>query len=219
MNYILAAFGIVLASSAHAQVSVSLGPSFATLAPRQQDTYRSASADGQLGYHLGLGYEHQLGPRFALYSELQFSRQRVQLVLEDRSIADGGYTGRYKLGISYLHLPVLLRANIGPAYVEAGPQASFSLAAHEKGTESLGRIWGSYDYSFDRRATDHYRRFDGGLAVGAGIRLGKGFGLGARASAGLVSVTHFNQPLGDFRGELKNRAVQASISYQLKSGS
>jgi hypothetical protein len=52
-----------------------------------------------------------------------------------------------------------------------------------------------------------------------GVQLPSGFGLGLRASAGLVSLTHIFQPIGSFRGDLKNRTVQASLSYRFKSGS
>ncbi|OGX82032.1 hypothetical protein BEN47_05290 [Hymenobacter lapidarius] len=212
-------FLLLAAGSARAQLSVQSGANFATLSTQQNDGYRRATADGQPGYHLGLGFERRLTKRLALYSELQFSRQQVQLAVEDNSISDGYYDSRYRLGLSYLHLPVLLRANFGPTYVEAGPQASFLLAAHERGTESLSTLGGAYQVSFDRPATDRYRRFDAGLCVGAGVRLPAGFGLGLRASAGLVSLTHFSQPIGSFRGELKNRAVLVSLSYRFRSGS
>jgi hypothetical protein len=210
---------LLAAGSAQAQLSVQAGPNFASLATQQRRADQRATADGQPGYHLGVGYEQRLTKRLGLYSGLQFSRQRVQLDVEDGSISHDYYASQYRLSMSYLHLPVLLRANFGPAYVEAGPQGCFLLAAHEKGTERISTFKGWYDVSFHRPATDRYRRFDGGLCVGAGLQLPAGFGLGLRAGAGLVSLTHFFQPLGSFRGDLKIRTVQASLSYRFKAGS
>jgi hypothetical protein len=147
---------------------------------------------------------------------VQFSRQRVNLDVEDFSVADGGYAANYRLRLSYLNVPVLLRATFGKFYLEAGPQLGIQLAAHETGDESIGTIAGTFESSFDRAATDHYRRVDLGLSVGAGVKLPAGLGLGVRAYTGLLSLTPEFPQRPSYYGSLKNQVVQASVSYQLK---
>jgi hypothetical protein len=205
---------LLLAGTAHAQLGVKVGVNFATLATEQRGEDRKASSDGQLGYQVGVFYEKQLTPRLSLLSEVQYSRQRMNLHVEDYSISDGGYASDYALQLHYLNVPILARIYLGKFYVEAGPQGSFQLAAHEKGSETIGTIAGSFDRGFNRPATDSYRRFDMGLCVGAGVKLPAGFALGMRAAAGFISLTEFGKTASNFRGDLKNQVVHASLSYQ-----
>ena len=92
-----------------------------------------ASADAKAGYQVGVFYEHQMGTRFSVVPELQFSRQRTQLHSVESWNGFAGvttYTTDSRLSQSYLHLPVLLRARFGNFYLEGGPQASLQLASH-----------------------------------------------------------------------------------------
>lgn len=218
MNRILLSLSSVLlfAGATHAQVGIRAGANLATLATRQSGESRNASSNGRLGYQLGVYYEKQVTSRLSILPEVQYSRQNMELAVEDYSISDGSYAANYELRLHYLHVPILGRIAFHNFYLEAGPQGSFQLAAHEKGTETIGSIAGSYDRSFDRPATDRYRRFDVGLCAGAGIKLPAGFGLGIRASAGFISLTHFWRVDNQYKGNLRNQAVQASLSYQLQ---
>ena len=207
---------LLLAGGAHAQLGLRAGANTTTIATKTAQQGQQASADAKTGYQVGVFYEHKLGARFSVVPELQFSRQRTQLRLQDYSIADGGYTTDYRLSQSYLHLPVLLRARFGSLYLEAGPQASLQLASHETGTEEIGTIAGSYTRTFDRAATDRYRRFDVGVCAGLGVQLPSGFGIGLRGTAGLLSLNPKELSTPGYTIDLRSQTVQASISYQLR---
>lgn len=72
-----------------------------------------------------------LSKRLSLVPEVQFSRERVRLTTRDNNFTIPEYFGRTdsRLSMSYLVVPVLLRASFGPVYVEAGPQAYVLLGA------------------------------------------------------------------------------------------
>lgn len=209
---------LFITSHAHAQLGVSAGMNLATMVTRTNLPERKASANSRSGYQVSIFYEKQLSERFSVVPELSFSRQSVGLKLEDYHLSDGAYAAQYQLGLSYLNMPVLLRATFGKFYLEAGPQLGLQVAAHEQGAEEKGSIAGSREYTIDRPATDRYRRLDVALSAGVGVKLPAGFGLGIRASAGLLPLTG-EQPTHrhEYRAPLRNQVVQASLSYQLGS--
>lgn len=207
--------GLLLAGSAQAQFGVRAGLNTATFSNKPLDNSQEADIEVRPGYQLGVFYEHKLSEQLVVVPELQFSRQRTHLNVRDYSISDGSYAAAYQLQSSYLHLPILLRGSLGRFYVEAGPQGSLQVASHEKGTENIGTIAGGYQVSFDRPATDQYRRFDVGVVAGLGVRLPAGLAVGVRASTGLLSfTTPMQQSRPGYNGELRSQTIQASVSYQ-----
>ncbi|MBD2714126.1 PorT family protein [Microvirga sp. STR05] len=207
---------LLLAGSAHAQLGLRAGANTTTIATKTPQPSQQASADAKTGYQVGVFYEHRVNTRFSVVPELQFSRQHTQLRVRDYAIADGGYAADYRLSQSYVHLPVLLRARFGCFYAEAGPQGSLQVASREVGGEEIETIAGSFRRDFDRAATDSYSRLDVGVCAGLGVQLPSGFGIGVRASAGLLPLTPKEQRLQDFSIELRSQMVQASVSYQLR---
>jgi hypothetical protein len=216
MRSLLLTLGSLLlaASGAQAQFGVRAGLNTTTLTTKAVRTGQEASADARTSYQVGVFYEQKLSEHLAVVPELQFSRQSANLDIEDYSVADGGYAAMYKLQTSYLHLPVLLRGHVGRFFVEAGPQASLLVAAHEKGTETIGTFVGSYSQVFDRPATDQYRRFDVGVVAGLGVQLPAGLAVSVRASTGLLSLTSTQRSRPGYDGELRSQGLQASVSYQ-----
>ncbi|AII52324.1 porin family protein [Hymenobacter sp. APR13] len=207
---------LLLAGSAHAQLGVRAGANTTTMAIETPQQGQRASADAKAGFQVGVYYEHQLGARFSVVPELQFSRQRTQLRLEESIFADPTYASDYRLSQSYLQLPVLLRARFGRFYVEGGPQASLQLASREVGTEFYGTLAGSFYADIDRAATDRYRRLDVGVCAGLGVQLPSGFGIGLRGTAGLLPLQRQDSRTPAYSGNLRSQSVQASISYQLR---
>ena len=205
---------VLLAGAAHAQLGLRAGANYATLSTKA-DNPNTADADGRVGYQVGVFYEKKLNARFSVVPEVQFSHQRAYLEVDAHGIPDANYSARYQLTLNYLNVPVLLRANCGRLYLEAGPQASILQSARETGSESIGSFTGSYRRDFDqRRATDSYRRFDVGVVAGIGLKLPAGFGVGLRVSTGLLSLER--EPQYDINPiKLKNQVVQAAVSYQL----
>nr|WP_262906223.1 porin family protein [Hymenobacter terricola] len=190
------------------------GAGFATLGTGDGDGQHRATAQGRAGYQASLFYQFRLNNRWAVVPALQVSRQHVDLTAETYGISDGGYLGIYRLGLTYLTVPLRVRATLGKFYLEAGPQLGLLVGARETGTEYGSTYVGGYQREFDRLATDRYRRFDAGPAAGAGLQLPAGFGLAVQAYAGLLSITHVPQSTS-YAGSLYNRVVQAALTYKL----
>ena len=204
----------MLSGTALAQPGVLAGASFTTLAPGSGDGLHRATAKGQTGLQAGLFYQFQLSKQWAVVPVLQVSRQHIELMAETYGVADGGYLGIYRLGLTYLSVPVRVRATLGKFYLEAGPQVGLLLGARETGKEYGSTIAGGYQREFDRPSTDRYRRFDAGATAGVGCQLPAGFGLAVQAYAGMLSITHVPQST-TYAGPLYNRVVQATVTYQL----
>jgi hypothetical protein len=205
---------LTLSGTALAQPGVLAGASFTTLAPGSDNGLHRATAKGQTGLQAGLFYQFQLTKRLAVVPVLQVSRQHIELIAETYGVADGGYLGIYRLGLTYLSVPVRVRATLGKFYLEAGPQVGLLLGARETGKEYGSTIAGGYQREFDRLSTDRYRRFDAGATAGVGCQLPAGFGLAVQAYAGGLSITHIPQST-TYAGPLYNRVVQAAVTYQL----
>ncbi|GGF05087.1 porin family protein [Hymenobacter cavernae] len=208
--------GLLLTGAAQAQMGIRVGANAATVSAKTDDEFQHAEADSRLGYQVGVFYQQKLTKRISLVPEVQFSRQRTRLRIEESGIADGGYEANYRLRLSYLNVPVLARASFGRFYVEAGPQVGLLLAAHEKGNATYGTIAGTHEAYFNRPATDGYHKLDVGLCSGAGVQLPAGFGLSVRSYTGLRSITDKPQNV-NYYGKLRNQVVQASLSYQFSS--
>ena len=211
---------LLLAGTAHAQAGLRVGGSFVRLTPGASSYYIEAETSAKLGYQVGLFYQLSLSKRLSLIPEVQFSRERVQLNSLDNNYPIMEYFGRTdsRLSMSFLSVPVLLRAAFGPVYVEAGPQASLLLGGREVGTKTVS-FW---DYpirteDIDRPLPDNLRRFDVGPCVGVGVKLPAGLGVSVRAYQGLVALTAGEAPTQSYpyQGSVHRQTLQAALTYQL----
>lgn len=161
-----------------------------------------------------------LTKRLSLLPEVQYSRERVQLTTYDNNFAILEYFGRTdsRLTMSYLNLPVLLRATFGPVYVEAGPQGSVLLGGREEGTNTtsfLAMPTPIATADIDRSLPGSLHRFDVGPCVG--VKLPTGLGVSLRAYQGLVSLTPGDDAtqLYPYQGSLHRQTLQACLTYQV----
>lgn len=176
----------------------------------------------QLGYQLGVYYEAALSKRFFLMPEVQFSREQQRVTeTSSTSLADASYTSEYRVNLSYVNVPVLLRAALGPVYLEAGPQLSVLVGGRGTG-QTEGYSWGGgYTRSLiDQAATDRYHRLDAGFCLGVGVKLPAGLGLNVRAYQGLRQLntdrTNDSRTPIPYSGNKEYRqTLQASLTYQL----
>jgi hypothetical protein len=206
--FLLLGGSLLLAGTAHAQAGVRVGGNLSGFKNTTSNGYRTTTSS-QLGFQAGIYYQVPLGKRLALVPEVQYSNERLNISQSSAYISGGqlniALQGRY----NYLNVPVLLRLNIGPVYLEAGPQASVLLGSQETGylvTSSTGT-----PNSINRDLPNYYQRFDVGPSAGVGIRLPGGLGLNVRAYQGLVSVNGDGNGLGNFH----RQSVQASLTFQL----
>ena len=203
--------------AARAQLGFRAGGNFATLSTFDfEEKYREAHSAGRMGFVLGVFYEQPLRGRWTLAPELHYSFQQQQLDVEDNTVNDASYEGHYRLTLGYVNLPVLARANFGKWYLELGPQLGVLAHAHEKGYDIEGGWGGSHRAEVDRAAADRYLRADLALVAGGGLKLPSGWGLGLRASTGLLSITEEYSSVTNYSGSLRNQVVQLGLTYQVK---
>lgn len=216
---------LLVANAAHAQVGLRAGGTLAHLRTQSELSnpyYSEASNSAKLGYEVGIFYQVPLGTRLSLVPEVQFSRERVHVTARDNNFTIMEYFGRTdsRLAMSYLTVPVLLRASFGPLYVEAGPQASMLLGGREVGAYTVS-FWETpiSSMDIDRPLPSDLRRFDVGPCVGVGVKLPAGLGVSVRAYQGLLSLTPGEEPsrLYPYQGSLRRQQLQAALTYQLAS--
>lgn len=207
---------LLMAGVAHAQFGVRAGTNYASLYESGSRNARYADTNGRIGYQVGIFYEKKVSTKLSLVPEVQFSRQHTNLSVVDYEAAMNAGSATYQVGLSYLNVPIMLRAHLRKFYVELGPQSSFLLGGHEKGFTQESPLSSYRDPAggmpFDRRATDRYQRYDFGTAAGVGAQLPAGFEVGLRLYAGLLSVTRSAR--STYQGELNNVAVQANVAYR-----
>ena len=204
--------GLLLATAAQAQFGLRAGANYASLWESGEREARYAQTDGRVGYQVGVFYEQKFSEWFSVVPEVQFSRQRIHFDVTDYTPAATIGEATYQVGLSYLHVPILLRVHIRKFYVELGPQSSFLLGAQEKGVTQDSPFLNARSTPFDRRAADRYQRYDFSLAAGVGVKLPTGFEVGLRTYSGLFSVTRGAR--STYQGELNNVAIQANVAYR-----
>lgn len=215
MNRFLILLGssLFVAGTAHAQFGLRVGGSLAKLRTTT-GTNLYSSTGAQLGYQVGLTYQLPLTARLALVPEVQYSNERSTLSEASYAIADISFAADSRLHLHYLNVPVLVRASLGPLYVEAGPQASLLLGGRQTGTITT-TSWGvgaTTTQPLDQDVTASNRRFDVGPCVGIGAKLPAGLGLSVRAYRGLLTL---NDERSVFDGKRQRQLLQASLTYQL----
>lgn len=204
--------GLFVASTAHAQFGLRVGGNLSKLHTTSGFNLHNNST-ARVGYQLGVTYQLPLATWLSLVPEVQYSYERSTLQQDSYAIADAFFSADSRLSLHYLNVPVLVRATLGPVYVEAGTQAGVLLGGRQTGT-TLSGGWGitSSTRTFDQSVTDGNRRFDAGACVGIGVKLPAGLGVSVRAYRGLVTLNHERS---DFDGEHQRQSLQASLTYQL----
>lgn len=177
---------MLLARTAQAQFGVRAGGNLAALREIFSRNAFATTTIPRIGYQAGVYYAQALGQRWQLVPEIAFSRESQQLRKEGNGylgyyIPDGSYLIHdYQVTFSYLTVPLLLRRQLGPAYVEAGPQGSVLVGGRGTG-ETRHVALSPYNNGLyatgepiDQRATAYYRRLEAGVCVGAGVHLPAG---------------------------------------------
>lgn len=208
---------LFVGGTAHAQFGLRVGGSLSKLRTTV-GTNRYSTSSVQLGYQVGVTYQLPLTSWLALVPEVQYSDERTTLSEVNYLVADRSFEATSRLRMHYLNVPVLVRATLGPLYVEVGPQASYLLGGRQTGTTVVSSIWGPNGQAYtdrqsiDQPVTENNRRFDLGPCLGVGAKLPAGLGINVRAYRGLVTLNNERQFLD---GEHQRQSLQASLTYQL----
>jgi hypothetical protein len=203
-HIVLAIVLLLLASQAHAQLGIKGGVNQAVLSGRvgEDATYKTY-------FHAGIFYEAKvLGP-LSIQPELLYSMQGSQLK-GSSTITD------YKTQLNYVQVPILVKATIGPVYVEAGPQFGYLVSANEDGTVQVRNTSGNVAFrSVNQSATDNYKRNEFALCAGVGLKLGSIVRVGGRFVAGLNDINDVQYLQGVNDPKLKNRVFQFYAAFQM----
>lgn len=193
-----------LAPKAHAQFGIKAGVNEAVLQGRvgEDATYKTY-------FHAGVFYEAKLIGPLSIQPELLYSLQGSQL--------KGATTvTNYTTQLNYIQVPILLKATLGPVFVEAGPQFGYLVAANENGTVQVRNTSGNVAFrDVDQSATGNYKRGDFAVCGGVGLKLGPLIRVGGRFVASVNDVNKLQYLQGVNDPQLKNRVFQAYVAVQL----
>jgi hypothetical protein len=201
-HFILAIALLLLASQAHAQFGIKGGVNQAVLSGRvgEDATYKTY-------FHAGIFYELKLIGPLSIQPEALYSLQGSQLK---------GNSTDYKTQLNYVQVPILLKATLGPIYVEAGPQFGYLVSANEEGKVQVRNTSGNVAFrDVNQSATDNYKRNDCALCAGVGVKLGSVVRVGGRFVAGLNDINDAQYLQGVNDPKLKNRVFQFYAAFQL----
>ena len=138
-----------------------------------------------LGFNLGFYAELPLTSMISLQPEMLFTTKGAENTYNNL-FTDG--TTKFRL--TYIEVPLLLRANITNNFnLHFGPYAAYLVNAKITDQSSNGTT------STQNLNEDDLNRFDLGLAGGLGFQFG-GFGIGARYNYGLTTVGKEQTVLG-----------------------
>ncbi|RZK87670.1 MAG: PorT family protein [Hymenobacter sp.] len=122
----------------------------------------------------------------------------------------------YTTQLNYIQVPILLKATLGPVFVEAGPQFGYLVAANEQGTVQVRNTSGNVAFrDVDQSATENYKRGDFAVCGGVGLKLGPLIRVGGRFVASVNDVNKLQYLQGVNDPQLKNRVFQAYVAVQL----
>ncbi|MGI4738974.1 MAG: porin family protein [Janthinobacterium lividum] len=203
-QFALAIICLLLASQAHAQFGIKGGVNQAVLTGRvgEDATYKTY-------FHAGIFYEAKLIGPISIQPELLYSLQGSQL-------KGATTTTNYTTRLNYIAVPILLKATLGPVYVEAGPQFGYLVSANEQGMVQVRGSSGNVLFNnVDQASTDNYKRGDFALVAGVGLKLGSVVRVGGRFVAGLNDINDLQYLQGVNDARLQNRVFQFYAAFQL----
>lgn len=222
--------GLLLAATAHAQTTFSVGPRVGlNVATVHLPTNYQGPYTSRAGLEAGLTSSIQFG-HFAVQPNVLFS-QKGYATSGSLPSFDSSVTFDEQVRLNYLTIPLNLAFTLGQAgqglQVFAGPYVSMLLGGHYTRQLHASGYLGSAPYDLELTGkvkpanvvsdsdNEYSRRFDTGLQADVGYRLG-GFQLQANYSLGLRNLaTQYRAYDGYLYNEpgYYNRAWQVSLSY------
>lgn len=220
--FLLLGGSLLFTGTANAQLGVRTGINLLNFSKEATYNDASTSTTSRVGYQVGVYYQQQLTKRLSLVPEVQFSREQVHVETASFTNPENYLRDDYRLHLSYLNVPVLLRLALGPVYLEAGPQASLLVGGRGQG-QAEGLVGGDIliKRTIDQAAPERFRRFDAGGSLGIGVKLSAGLGLSVRAYQGFVALNRnysYRETGISYTGSKMHRqTLQAALTYQLSA--
>ncbi|MDT8392249.1 MAG: porin family protein [Bacteroidales bacterium] len=181
-------FSTFIVGSANAQFAFGIKGGL-TISDNNIDVIPDTVTDFIYGYHGGVYFKFGKG-LFGFQPEIMFVRKGTKL--NDES------SDYYRqINLNYIDVPLLVRAGISiggsELYFNFGPYVGYAISAKIKeNTFDAGQnVWTTeeYDYDFDHDFTDQW---DGGVIMGAGLRLFEKLIIEARYNQGILHIANDN---------------------------
>ncbi|MEN9335665.1 MAG: hypothetical protein RLZZ500_652 [Bacteroidota bacterium] len=160
-------------TTASTKVGVRGGLSFSNLYTKDVDDKNRLT-----GLTAGFFIEAPISNNVAFQPEFNFTMKGAELQYNNVFAQ-----GKTKFGLSYLEMPVLIKANILPMVnVHFGPYFAYLVDARITNEDPNGNI--NFEQTYNE---DDFNRFDYGLSGGVGLDFGP-LGIGARYNYGLRTI-------------------------------
>lgn len=181
-------FSTFIVGSANAQFAFGIKGGL-TISDNNLDVLPDTVTDFIYGYHAGVFFKFGKG-MFGFQPEIMFVKKGTKL--NDES------SDYYRqINLNYIDVPLLLRAGISlggtELYFNFGPYVGYAFSARIKeNTFDAGQnVWTTeeYDYDFDQDFTEQW---DGGVIMGAGLRLFEKLIIEARYNQGILHIANDN---------------------------
>ncbi len=217
-SILIVIFGVLLATTASAQISFKAGVNIATIAEEGKDvTRKDIDNKSVLGAILGITAEIPVADVFYIQPELLFSQSGGS---NSYTVGTAYTKSTYK--INYLELPVLAKLKFGNKdesgvgiHVAAGPWLGYALKGHSSTKTTVGEMVifeQDRDYSFDDQ--DNAERVNYGLIAAAGLSFGH-MVLDLRYNFGLNNLLDKDANNGnDSKPVLQTRGVALTVGYR-----
>lgn len=204
-KFFVFAAAAMMTTGAFAQVSfgVKAGLNLSKLTSEYEG--ESETSDNRISAAFGGFMNYQLSDKFSIQPELLISMEGGK-----NEISESGQTGSYSsentTKITFLNIPVMLKANIANGlFLEAGPQLGFKMSAkteYETTTSTTGTKSGEEDI-------EDMKSMNLGLGLGAGYEMENGLGFGLRYNLGLSNLYD-----GEGDDTYKINTLNIGVSYK-----
>lgn len=168
---------------------------------------------GHIGIRLGLVAERQMTEKIVLHTGVIYSQKGSK----EKDSGDD-WTSKDKLTINYLDVPLLIKYNVGKAYILGGITLGYALSGKYtyKYTEDGETDSGSESMNLGSSDSDAFGRLDGAVTLGLGYPINiKGYDiiLNAYYNYGIIDIAAIEE------GNVTNSVIGIGATYFFKGKS
>lgn len=171
----------------------------------EEETIRNAN---HIGIRVGLIAEYQITEKMALHTGVIYSQKGAK-----EKDSNDDWTETNKLTINYLDLPLLIKYNIGKAYILGGITLGYALSGKTsyEYTEDGDTESNSQSLDIGNSENDDYGSLDGALTLGLGYQINHDIHLNAFYNHGIIDIAAIKE------GDVTTGIIGIGVSYFFNS--